>query len=73
MAGTRFDHPDHEVSTAQENALRRRAAPPAALDAARAYAMLSIAAALVTMALKLGAYFLTNSVGLFSDAAEFGH
>lgn len=37
---------------------------------ARSYALLSIAAALVTMALKFGAYLLTGSVGLFSDAAE---
>jgi len=37
---------------------------------ARNYALLSIAAALVTMALKFGAYLLTGSVGLFSDAAE---
>lgn len=39
---------------------------------ARSYAVLSIGAAVVTMALKLGAYFLTNSIGLFSDAAESG-
>ena len=32
--------------------------------------MLSIAAAVFTIGLKLGAYFLTGSVGLFSDAAE---
>jgi cation diffusion facilitator family transporter len=32
--------------------------------------LLSIAAALVTLALKTAAYFLTNSVGLLSDAAE---
>ena len=32
--------------------------------------MLSIAAAVVTIGLKLGAYYLTGSVGLFSDAAE---
>lgn len=37
---------------------------------ARSYAPLSIAAALAAMALKFGAYFLTGSVGLFSDAAE---
>jgi cation diffusion facilitator family transporter len=37
---------------------------------ARRYAWLSIAAAVVTIGLKLGAYFLTGSVGLFSDAAE---
>ena len=37
---------------------------------ARSYAPLSIVAALFAMALKFGAYFLTRSVGLFSDAAE---
>lgn len=34
------------------------------------YAWLSIAAAIVTIGLKLGAYWLTNSVGLLSDALE---
>lgn len=34
------------------------------------YAWLSIAAAVLTIALKLTAYFLTNSVGLLSDALE---
>jgi cation diffusion facilitator family transporter len=34
------------------------------------YAWLSIAAALTTMGLKAGAYFLTGSVGLLSDALE---
>jgi len=37
---------------------------------ARKYAILSIGAALITIALKFTAYFLTGSVGLFSDAAE---
>ncbi len=37
---------------------------------ARRYAGLSIAAAAITIGLKLGAYYLTGSVGLFSDAAE---
>lgn len=37
---------------------------------ARSYVTLSIGAAILTIALKFGAYFLTNSVGLFSDAAE---
>jgi cation diffusion facilitator family transporter len=36
------------------------------------FAWLSIAAALVTIALKSGAYLLTGSVGLLSDAAESG-
>lgn len=37
---------------------------------ARFYTLLSIAAAILTIALKAGAYFLTGSVGLLSDAAE---
>ncbi len=37
---------------------------------ARSYALLSVAAALVTISLKFGAYLLTGSIGLFSDAAE---
>jgi cation diffusion facilitator family transporter len=37
---------------------------------ARSYAFLSIAAAIVTIALKFGAYLLTGSVGLLSDAIE---
>lgn len=37
---------------------------------ARSYAVLSIGAAVVTIALKFGAYRLTNSVGLLSDAIE---
>jgi cation diffusion facilitator family transporter len=36
----------------------------------RFYIVLSIGAALITMILKFGGYFLTGSVGLFSDAAE---
>ncbi|WP_334880191.1 hypothetical protein [Nostoc sp.] len=37
---------------------------------ARSYAFLSIAAAIVTIVLKFGAYLLTGSVGLLSDAIE---
>jgi divalent metal cation (Fe/Co/Zn/Cd) transporter len=37
---------------------------------ARSYAFLSIAAASITIALKFGAYKLTGSVGLLSDAIE---
>jgi cation diffusion facilitator family transporter len=37
---------------------------------ARRYAVLSIVAAVLTIGLKFGAYLLTGSVGLFSDAAE---
>ncbi|HSL01703.1 MAG TPA: cation diffusion facilitator family transporter [Rubrobacteraceae bacterium] len=39
-------------------------------ESARFYAVLSILAALLTIGLKLGAYWVTGSVGLFSDAAE---
>ena len=41
-------------------------------DSTSFYAGFSIAAAVVTIALKAGAYFLTGSVGLLSDAAESG-
>ncbi|TVQ99052.1 MAG: cation transporter [Desulfovibrionales bacterium] len=34
------------------------------------YALVSVAASLVTMVLKFGAFFLTGSVSIFSDAAE---
>jgi cation diffusion facilitator family transporter len=37
---------------------------------ARRYAYLSIGASILTMALKFSAFFLTGSVGLFSDAVE---
>ena len=37
---------------------------------ARFYGFLSIAAAILTIALKLGAYLLTNSIGFLSDAME---
>ena len=40
------------------------------LPAARSYATLSIIAAVLTIVLKFGAYFLTGSVGLLSDAFE---
>ena len=36
----------------------------------RRYALLSVVAAILTIGLKFGAYLLTGSVGLFSDAAE---
>lgn len=39
-------------------------------QSARPYAFLSIAAALITIALKFGAYRVTGSVGLLSDAIE---
>jgi len=39
---------------------------------ARFYGFLSIGAAIATIALKLGAYLLTNSVGFLSDSLESG-
>jgi cation diffusion facilitator family transporter len=45
-------------------------APTEAMPGLTKYAWLSIAAAVVTIALKTGAYLLTGSVGLLSDAAE---
>lgn len=39
-------------------------------ESPRSYAMLSIIGAIATIVLKFGAYLLTGSVGLFSDAAE---
>lgn len=43
---------------------------PPSSRSARSYAFLSIGAAVSTIALKFGAYWLTGSVGLFSDAIE---
>jgi cation diffusion facilitator family transporter len=43
---------------------------PSAWSAARRYAVLSIAAAVLTIGLKAAAYLVTRSVGLFSDATE---
>src|SRR5512135_2629034 len=45
-------------------------APVTEMPGLTKYAWLSIAAAVVTIALKTGAYLLTGSVGLLSDAAE---
>jgi cation diffusion facilitator family transporter len=45
-------------------------APATAMPGLTKYAWLSIAAAVLTIALKTGAYVLTGSVGLLSDAAE---
>jgi cation diffusion facilitator family transporter len=45
-------------------------ATPFAPSATRPYAVRSIATAVLTIGLKLGAYLVTGSVGLFSDAAE---
>jgi cation diffusion facilitator family transporter len=43
---------------------------PSAWSAARRYAVLSIAAAVLSIGLKAAAYLVTGSVGLFSDTAE---
>ena len=48
------------------------AEPQGATPGLTRFAWLSIATALVTIALKSGAYLLTGSVGLLSDAAESG-
>jgi cation diffusion facilitator family transporter len=40
------------------------------IQSARSYAFISIAAASLTIILKFGAYLLTGSIGLYSDAAE---
>ena len=53
-----------------ERAPRSPARDGAGARSARSYIGLSIGAAIVTMALKMIAYFLTDSMGLFSDAAE---
>jgi cation diffusion facilitator family transporter len=50
--------------------MTKGAAPAGIWSSARSYAVLSIVAAVLTIALKLAAYLLTGSVGLFSDAAE---
>src|SRR5918997_56574 len=47
-----------------------KGAAPSAWSSARPYAVLSVVTAVLTIVLKLGAYLLTGSVGLFSDAAE---
>ncbi|MBP1664530.1 MAG: Cation efflux protein (Precursor) [Bacteroidetes bacterium] len=39
-------------------------------ESLKKFAYLSIAAAILTIGLKFGAYFLTGSMGLFSDALE---
>jgi len=40
------------------------------MNAVRKMALLSIATSIATLALKFGAYFLTGSVSLWSDAVE---
>ncbi len=56
--------PDPAPPAARTASKRNTARPP------RFYAWLSVATALATMALKSAAYLLTDSVALFSDAAE---
>jgi cation diffusion facilitator family transporter len=65
-----YDHPGgRRVPRARIWALVTKDAVPSA-GSTRRYAVLSIVAAVLTISLKLGAYLLTGSVGLFSDAAE---
>ncbi len=64
-----------EVARSGDNSRVSPASPAAAQNASgrrdlSAFAWLSIAAAIITIALKTGAWTLTGSVGLLSDAAE---
>jgi len=56
--------------TVRAGAAVTKGAVPSVWSSARSYAVLSIAAAVLTIGLKFWAYLLTGSVGLFSDAAE---
>src|SRR4051812_24554617 len=60
------DHPGAPAPRA--SAAGPQPAPPG--GSARPYILLSIGAAVLTISLKFGAFLLTDSVGLFSDAAE---
>jgi cation diffusion facilitator family transporter len=53
-----------------DEAAHRRVFPESRMGSARSYILLSLGAAVLTIGLKLAAYFLTGSVGLLSDAAE---
>jgi cation diffusion facilitator family transporter len=64
--------PDEPLRAPIPGGARPVARPGRPPDRLAAYAGLSIATALVTMALKLGATRLTGSVGLLSDALESG-
>jgi cation diffusion facilitator family transporter len=65
------DNPDRLAKRAvRDEAAVTKGAAPSVWAAARPYAVLSIAAAVLTIGLKVVAYILTGSVGLFSDAAE---
>jgi cation diffusion facilitator family transporter len=65
----------HEIKSQDEEIIgevleEEAAAGHLAMRSARSYILLSLAAAVVTIALKMGAWLLTGSVGLLSDAAE---
>src|SRR5439155_4648643 len=62
--------PDARRRPKREAVMQHASTVQAPQRSARSYAYLSIGAALVTIVLKMGAYYLTNSVGLFSDAIE---
>lgn len=59
----------NENRTIDETA-HRRVFPESRTNPSRSYILLSLGAAVVTITLKLAAYYLTDSVGLLSDAAE---
>lgn len=66
---------DHATKQAEEEVIgevleEEATAGHLAMRSARSYILLSIAAAVATIALKTGAWLLTGSVGLLSDAAE---
>jgi cation diffusion facilitator family transporter len=66
-----YENPDGFARRAvRAGAAVKEGAAPSVWSSARPYAVLSIVAAVLTIGLKLGAYLLTGSVGLFSDAAE---
>ncbi|MBK6766051.1 MAG: cation transporter [bacterium] len=50
--------------------MNRTKPPPSPITSLTKYAWLSVAAAIITITLKSGAYYMTGSVGLLSDALE---
>jgi cation diffusion facilitator family transporter len=61
---------DMNENSSLDEAAHRRIFPQSRMASSRSYILLSLGAAVVTISLKLAAYFLTDSVGLLSDAAE---
>ncbi len=64
---------ENEADAAVHGGMVRSDAPPTTLNGGvslKKFMLLSIGAAILTIALKTGAYLLTGSVGLLSDAIE---